>query len=198
MANSTFHHAKIGAISAVVPQNEIRLEDELEYFGGDIKKARRVTKMVGIDRRRVAEPGVLPSDLCRQAAENLFAGCALDVSTVDALVFVSQSPDYVLPATACILQDKLGLPKTCAALDVNQGCAGFVYGLWLASSLAESGPVPVCYSLWETALRACMIRITASSPRCSAIAARPRWWSIRRRKRRPGSCWARTAAGRKP
>ncbi|MDR0466790.1 MAG: ketoacyl-ACP synthase III [Deltaproteobacteria bacterium] len=138
MAKNIFHHATISGISAVVPKDEIRLEDELRYFGGDIKKARRVTRMVGIDRRRVAEEGVLPSDLCQQAAENLFAGLGLDRSSVDALIFVSQSPDYFMPATACILQDKLGLPQTCAAFDVNQGCTGYVYGLWLAFSLVES------------------------------------------------------------
>jgi 3-oxoacyl-[acyl-carrier-protein] synthase-3 len=139
VAKSQFSHAVIRGISAVVPKEEIRLEDELEYFGGDIKKARRMTKIAGMDRRRVAEPGVLPSDLCRQAAETLFAGLKLDRASVDAVIFVSQCPDHVMPATACILQDALGLPKSCAAFDVNQGCTGYVYGLWLASSLAESG-----------------------------------------------------------
>jgi len=126
MSKNIFRHVKISGISTVVPKNEIRLEDELQFFGGDIKKAQRVTKMAGIDRRRVADEGVLPSDLCQHAAEKLFAGLELDRSTIDALVFVSQSPDYVMPATACILQDKLKLPKTCAAFDVNQGCTGYV------------------------------------------------------------------------
>jgi 3-oxoacyl-[acyl-carrier-protein] synthase-3 len=138
VARSTFHHARIGGIGAVVPAREIRLEDELRHFGGDGKKARRVTAISGIDRRRVADPGVLPSDLCQQAAENLFADMALDRSSIDALVFVSQFPDYALPATACCLQNRLGLPQSCAAFDVNQGCAGYVYGLWLAFSLVEA------------------------------------------------------------
>ena len=138
MPKNVFRHAKVSGISAVVPQNEIRLEDELQFFGGDIKKARRVTKMAGIDRRRVAEEGVLPSDLCQYAAEKLFAGLGLERSSVDALIFVSQHPDYFLPATACILQDKLGLAQSCAAFDVNQGCSGYVYGLWLAFSMVES------------------------------------------------------------
>jgi 3-oxoacyl-[acyl-carrier-protein] synthase-3 len=139
MAQSCFSQAAIRGISAVVPPQEIRLEDELEYFDGDIKKAQRMTKIAGLDRRRVAEPGILPSDLCRQAAEGLFAGLELNPAAVDAVIFVSQCPDYAMPATACILQDALGLPKSCAAFDVNQGCTGYVYGLWLASSLVESG-----------------------------------------------------------
>lgn len=138
MAKSFFQHARIAGISTIVPPHEVRLADELQYFGGDSKKAQRTTKMVGIDRRRVAEPGVATSDLCQQAAMNLIEGMGLDRNSIDALVFVSQSPDYDLPATACLLQDRLHLPKTCAAFDVNQGCAGFTYGVWLASSLVES------------------------------------------------------------
>jgi 3-oxoacyl-[acyl-carrier-protein] synthase-3 len=138
MAKNCFSHAVIRGISAVVPSREIRLEDELEYFGGDIKKARRMTKITGMDRRRVAGPGVTASDLCLQAARRLLTDMRLSASSIDALIFLSQTPDYAMPATACILQDKLGLSRDCAAFDANQGCAGFVYGLWLASSLLES------------------------------------------------------------
>jgi len=138
MAKSIFHHTKISGISTVVPAEEIRLQDELQYFGGDAKKAARVTKMAGIDRRRVAAAGITPSDLCQQAAEKLLEGLKLDRSSIDALVFVSQRPDYVMPATACILQDKLKLEQTCATFDMNQGCTGYVYGLWIACSLVEA------------------------------------------------------------
>ncbi len=138
MARSFFKHAKITGIGAVVPKKTIRLEDELEYFGNDIKKARRMTKMVGLDCRRVVDPGVTAADLCQQAAENLLADLSVDRQSIEALIFISQGPDHYLPATACILQHKLGLPTTCAAFDVNQGCAAYTYGLWLASSLLES------------------------------------------------------------
>jgi 3-oxoacyl-[acyl-carrier-protein] synthase-3 len=63
----------------------------------------------------------------------------LDRSSVDVLLFCTQSPDYLLPTTACILQDRLGLPTSCAALDFNQGCSGYVYGLYLAKGLVASG-----------------------------------------------------------
>lgn len=139
MARSLFHTISISGIAAVVPPEEIRLEDELQYFGGNVAKAKRVTQLVGIDRRRVAAPGVTAADLCQQAAEHLFAGMHIGKDSVEALVFVSQTPDYKLPPTACILQHKLGLATSCAAFDVNQGCAGYTYGLWLASSLIESG-----------------------------------------------------------
>ena len=138
MAQSTFYHSAVRGISTVVPANEVRLEDELRYFGGDAKKAARVTKIVGINKRRIAPRGVTAADLCQQAAENLFAGMNIDPVSIDAVILVSQMADHFLPASACILQHKLGLPTTCAAFDVNQGCSGFVYGLWLAGSLIEA------------------------------------------------------------
>lgn len=138
MPQTAFQHVKIAGISTVVPEQEIRLQDELQYFGGDAKKAQRVTKIVGIDKRRIAPHGVTAADLCQQAAENMFADMPLDRDSIDTLIFVSQGPDHFMPATACILQQKLQLPKTCAAFDVNQGCTAYVYGLWLAASLIES------------------------------------------------------------
>lgn len=95
--------------------------------------------MLGTDRRRIAWPGTTASDLCKAAAQRLLEEQGVDRGTIDALIFVSQSPDYDLPATACVLQHELDLPATCAAFDVNQGCAGYVYGLWLAASLISSG-----------------------------------------------------------
>ncbi len=142
MASSSFTYTRITAISVVVPSQEVCLEDELFYFGGDAKKARRMIKMTGIDRRRIADPETTAADLCCQAAENLFGGLHFDAqakSSIDALIFISQQPDYFFPATACILQHRLGLSKHCAAFDANQGCTAYTYGLWLASSLVESG-----------------------------------------------------------
>lgn len=138
MAQSTFRHMRVTGISTVVPADEIRLQDELQYFGGDAKKAARVTKIVGIDKRRIAPRGVTAADLCQQAAENLLTGMGMNRAGIDALVFVSQMADHFLPTSACMLQHKLRLSKTCAAFDVNQGCSAYVYGLWLAASLIES------------------------------------------------------------
>lgn len=139
MSSNVFSHAKISHISAVVPPETISIFDELEYFGGSEKKAKRMASITGMENRRVSGPGVTPADLCQQAAEHLFNGFHVDTDSVDALVFVTQHPDHMYPATACILQHKLGLSQRCAAFDVNQGCAGYVYGLWLAFSLVEAG-----------------------------------------------------------
>ena len=91
----------------------------------------------GIARRCVAAEEETASDLAFRAAEALLAEG--ERSDIDLLVFCSQSPDYDLPTTACVLQDRLGLPKSCAAFDINLGCSGYVYGLAAASSLISTG-----------------------------------------------------------
>jgi 3-oxoacyl-[acyl-carrier-protein] synthase-3 len=79
--------------------------------------------------------------LCYHAAEQLISDLGWSKSEIDALIFVSQYPDYILPATACILQDRLGLSKECYALDMSLGCSGFVYGLSSVASLVETGNI---------------------------------------------------------
>lgn len=93
------------------------------------------------------------SDLCEDAANRLLVDLKWDKQSVDALVFVTQTPDYILPATACTLQQRLGLSTTCACFDVNLGCSGYVYGLWLASSLVESGLERVLLLVGDTLTR---------------------------------------------
>ncbi len=138
MALSTFYHAKITGISTIVPPDEISIDDELHYYENSQKKVDRVKNVIGIDKRRFVKPNTTASDLCQQAAENLLKDMKIDKKSIDALIFISQTPDHKMPATACILQDKLGLSTSCACFDVNQGCTAYTYGLWLASSLIES------------------------------------------------------------
>lgn len=97
----------------------------------------RLTKKTGIARVHIAAEGERASDLAVRAAEQLFAMGA--PRAVDMLLYCTQSPDYILPTTACIVQDRLGLPRTCGALDINLGCSGYIYALSLAKGLIESG-----------------------------------------------------------
>jgi len=99
----------------------------------------RLESKVGIRQRHIAAPDEAASDLGVAAANKLLDGMRIDRASIDVLLFCTQSPDYFLPTTACILQDRLGLPTTCAALDFNQGCSGYVYGLWLSRALVASG-----------------------------------------------------------
>ena len=98
----------------------------------------RLRKKTGIHRRHICEKNEIASDLAIKAAEKIFAA-GVNRSQVEMIMLCTQSPDYFLPTTACVLQDKLGLPKSCGALDFNLGCSGYIYGLSLAKGIIESG-----------------------------------------------------------
>lgn len=139
MARAIFNNVKITGISTVVPEKEICIYDEVQYYDNSIKKVDRMRKMVGFYKRRVADLTTTPADLAIDAAENLIKDMNIDKSSIDALVFVVQQPDVVNPATAYFIHQKLGLSEDCIATDVNQGCVGWVYGLYIASQMIQSG-----------------------------------------------------------
>ena len=93
----------------------------------------------GIERHRKSSPSVCSSDLCLEAVKALMTELRWDKEEVDILLFVSQTPDYIAPATSCILQHKLGLKDTCYTLDISLGCSGWVYALSVISSLMQNG-----------------------------------------------------------
>ena len=135
---SSFKHVKITGISTAIPQKEINIYDEAQYYGNSVKKIDRMRKMVGFYKRRVVEEGTTASDLGICAAKQLIKGMNINSSEIDALVYVVQKPDYEAPATAFYIHHKLGLPETIPAFDINMGCAGFVYGIWTVSQMIES------------------------------------------------------------
>ncbi|MFA5974927.1 MAG: ketoacyl-ACP synthase III [Elusimicrobiota bacterium] len=94
----------------------------------------------GVRQRHIAALDETAADLAAQAAEKIFSQ-GVPRESVESLIFVTQSPDYALPTTACLLQNRLGLPLSCMSFDVNLGCSGFIYGLAIASSLIRSGVV---------------------------------------------------------
>lgn len=101
--------------------------------------AQSIFDKVGIKNRRRAGDGETASDMAVKAAEELFRRVPNLKSTIDFVLFCTQSPDYKLPTSACIIQHRLGLSETCGALDFNLGCSGYVYGLALAKSLVSCG-----------------------------------------------------------
>ena len=135
----TLYHVRLAALRSTVPAHEIRLEDEAAFYGGSTKKVARLKASLGMDRRRVCPPDVTASDLCAHAAQALLEAVPSARKDIEALIFVTQSPDWPQPATACELQHRLGLGRHCAAFDVNQGCTGYIYGLWIGASLVASG-----------------------------------------------------------
>lgn len=139
MPKSSFTSAAVTGIVTCVPRDERRIDDEVELLGGNATQIERIKATIGLDRRRIAPEGVTTLDLCEQAARELLEAAGGNAAPVDSVVFVTQTPDHFQPCNAAVLHGRLGLPEDCAALDVNLGCSGYVYGLWLAHQMIESG-----------------------------------------------------------
>src|ERR1019366_6882817 len=133
MASATVNGVRIAGLACAVPAKTRETEDDYSTFGE--AETLKIRQTIGVRRQHVSPAGVCTSDLCEAAAKQLITDLKWDLSSIDALVFVSQTPDYVLPATSCSLHGRLGLGKHCIAFDVNLGCSGYVYGLWLVSQL---------------------------------------------------------------
>ncbi|MGO9022307.1 MAG: 3-oxoacyl-ACP synthase III family protein [Syntrophobacteraceae bacterium] len=139
MASGRVCGIKVAGIAAAVPGFKRALIDERLAFTQD--EIRKISEYTGILSRHIAPEGMCASDLCHCAAERLLDELGWSRDSVDALIFVSQTPDYILPATSCTLQHRLGLSKHCAAFDINQGCSGYIYGLFVVSQLLAGGIV---------------------------------------------------------
>lgn len=141
MAFLSFPNVRIAGIAAGVPQN---IASNLHPTKDDVMSSEYspedYVKTTGVLERRVSRV-LTTSDLSYAAAEKLIADLGWNKNEIEALIFVSQTPDYVLPATACILQDRLGLSKECYASDISLGCSGWVYGLSSVASLVASGMI---------------------------------------------------------
>ncbi len=129
--------ARIAGVVSCVPRARIGNEQFVDSFGVD--KVAEVTKMTGVEVRYWVAPGETTSDLCVAASERLLEGAEWDRQSLDAVIFVSQTPDYRLPATAALIQARLQLRPNIIAFDVSLGCSGYVYGLWLAMTIVASG-----------------------------------------------------------
>ncbi len=129
--------AYIKHIDFYLPEKVLTNSDIVEQFPE--WTVDKIEKKIGIKERHITVDGETASDLAIKAAEKLFAANNIDRDTIDYLIFVTQSPDYHLPTTACLIQTRLGLSKKITAIDVNLGCSGFVTGLSLAKAIIMSG-----------------------------------------------------------
>lgn len=148
MSLSTFQNVRIKGFVSVVPEKNINIDDEIEYYGGNVKKLLRNKKILGLGTRHVVPQGVTASDLCEEAAKILIKELNIDVSEIDTLIMTSINHDYNGNSDACIIQGHLGLSEECACFDTcGLGCTDCVYGLWLAHSLIQSGASKKCLFL---------------------------------------------------
>lgn len=135
MAVIRFKNVGIRAMSACVPSKIISNRD-LGYLIPE-SEIEKTIENIGIEERRIVEDDVCASDLCYKAAKKLFDDNSIDPSSIDVLLFMSQTSDYRIPATAPILQHRLGLSKDTACLDLSLGCSGYVYALSTAFAYAS-------------------------------------------------------------
>jgi len=123
------------------------------------------SESTGIKARRRADAETTSSDLCYHAAERLIEELGWAKDEIDAIVFVSQTPDYILPATSCLLQQRLGLSKDCYTLDISLGCSGWVYALSVLAALIQNGTLKKGFLLaGDTPLKMCSTEDKSSYP----------------------------------
>ncbi len=149
---SFFQSSGIGIAGMVcaVPDNHVTVESFTDRF--DEETVRKFSQGTGIKAMYKALPEQTAGDLAFSAAEKLLEELHVDRKDIGGLLFVTQSPDYRRPATACVLQYRLGLTHDCAAMDIGLGCSGFIYGLQTAMSLMEQSDMKYCLLLMgETA-----------------------------------------------
>jgi len=135
MASFSINNVKVSGIAAAVPKNSISNWD-YDLLTDSEKKL--LIKTTGIESKRVVNDGVTTSDLCYEAAKKLILELNWQKEEIQVVIFLSQSRDYYLPATSIILQDRLGLSKSCMAFDIGLGCSGFVYGLSVIGSIMSA------------------------------------------------------------
>jgi 3-oxoacyl-[acyl-carrier-protein] synthase-3 len=136
MAWQEIRNVKIAGIAACVPA-QVQENRDLALFSTPDEYLKFV-ETTGVERRHVANPGVCTSDLCFASAEKLISELGWEKSDIECLVFASISPDYISPATSCILQDRLGLSRECMCFDISLGCSGWVYGISTISSIVSA------------------------------------------------------------
>ncbi len=135
MALFSVKNVSLRGIAAAVPKQS---ESNHDYDWITEKERSLLIKTTGVENRRKAPPGFCTSDYCFEAATKLLRDLKWNSADIGLVVFVSQSPDYFLPATSIILQNRLGLPQTSLAFDILLGCSGFVYGLSVVSNMMSN------------------------------------------------------------
>jgi 3-oxoacyl-[acyl-carrier-protein] synthase-3 len=138
MANITINNVKLVGISSCTPK---RVEKNLELSQFSTEEIQKIIKMTGIEERRITDKQTCTSDLCFKAAETLIEKLQWNKNDVDVLVFVTQTPDFIIPTTSSILQSRLGLNTTCMTLDISSGCSGYINGIITLGKLMSGGNI---------------------------------------------------------
>jgi 3-oxoacyl-[acyl-carrier-protein] synthase-3 len=152
-ARLSFSNAALAGIVTTVGDKKVLFAEEGPALGLEPGEVSRLQRAIGLEARQIVSGDTTTVDLCEMSARRLLAGLEVPASSVSGLILVTQTPDHAAPASAMALQDRLGLPVTSMAFDVNLGCSGFVYGLSLAFSLVEAGLERVLLAVGDVASR---------------------------------------------
>lgn len=139
--NLKFKNKKITGILTILPKKVRTFEDDMANYNFPEKKSLRLKKVMGYNTHRIAEPGQCSSDFCIHGLQYLFEHQLLDKDSIDALILVTQSPDYFMPATSNLIQGYFNMKHDMICLDINQGCAGFEIGLIQAFMLLDQDAI---------------------------------------------------------
>ena len=136
-----FKHKRISGILTILPQKAVKFEDEMANYNFSPAKSMKLKLAMGYNEHRIAAPGQTSYDFCQFGLQYLFNNNLLKPEEIDALLFVSQSPDYFMPPTSNLLHGHFGLRQDCLCMDINQGCAGFELGMIQACLLLDQPAV---------------------------------------------------------
>ena len=128
---------RIAGVSTCVPPRAVDNMECGKDYGVD--EVRKVVAMAGVKYRRVVDAGVTSADLCFEAAERLLSQLGWARESITGLILVTQTPDYFLPSSSCLVHKWLGLSDQCAAFDIGLGCSGYPYGLYIAATMLKAG-----------------------------------------------------------
>lgn len=132
-----FKHKRISGILTILPQKAVKFEEEMANYNFSPAKSMKLKLAMGYNEHRIAAPGQTSYDFCQFGLQYLFDNNLLKPEEIDALLFVSQSPDYFMPPTSNLLHGHFGLRQDCLCMDINQGCAGFELGMIQACLLLD-------------------------------------------------------------
>jgi 3-oxoacyl-[acyl-carrier-protein] synthase-3 len=136
-----FSDKKVTGILTILPENEIKFDDEMDNYNFSHAKSLKLKLTMGYNTHRIVKEGVCVSDLCIFGINYLIDNGLLLKDEIDALILVTQSPDYFMPPTSNVIQGHLGLKEDILCLDINQGCAGYIIGLFQAFMLLEQDEI---------------------------------------------------------
>ncbi|WP_430813444.1 3-oxoacyl-ACP synthase III family protein [Carboxylicivirga sp. RSCT41] len=139
--NLKYTNKKITGLLTVIPENEVQFVDTIENYNFSKRQSMQLGKIMGYEKQRIVQPGVTVSDMCIFGLNYLFDKGLLSKDEIDALILVTESPDYILPPTSNVIQGALNLGHDVFCMDINQGCAGHVVGLMQAFSLLDQDAI---------------------------------------------------------